>query len=54
MATKQGDMELLWWLIVMGQEDRELYRVIREAMWTLYQDNAAERSPRSDKPSNSS
>lgn len=45
-------MDLLWWLVRLGREDREQYRVIRAALWVLFVENSQARSARSDKPSN--
>jgi hypothetical protein len=49
----RSDMDLLWWLVQLGREDREHYRLIRAAMWALFVENSTARSERSDKPSNS-
>ncbi len=51
---ERGDMDLLGWLVEMGQHDREQYRVLRALMWSMFVDNSEERSRRSDKPSNCS
>jgi hypothetical protein len=47
-------LDLLCWLVELGATDRDQYRLIREAMWSMYAANAQSRSPRSDIPSNSS
>ncbi len=47
-------MNLLWWLVQLGQKDREQYRIIRAAMWAMYAENSESRSLCSDKPSNRS
>lgn len=53
MAERErGDMDLLGWLVEMGQRDREQYRILRALMWSMFVDNARERSRRSDIPSN--
>lgn len=51
---RNGSMDLLGWLVEMGQHDREQYRVLRALMWSMFVDNSAERSRRSDIPSNCS
>ena len=51
MGEKKSNGELLWWLVDMAQQDREHYRVIREALWALYAERSEDGSRYSDKPS---
>jgi hypothetical protein len=40
-SAVSGDMELLWWLVKLGADDRATYRVIRELMWKMFVDDYA-------------
>lgn len=33
------DVEIVWWLVRMGREDRDLYRRLRALGWRLAVDN---------------
>ena len=48
VVSKSSDLELLCWLVDLGQVDREQYREIRALMWSFYIEN----SGHSEKPSN--
>jgi hypothetical protein len=47
---RETDVELLWWLVAMGLEDREQYRELRAVAWAL----RVERSSCSNIPSETS
>lgn len=47
-------MAILRWLVGLARSDRDTYRLIREALWTLRVENEQERSLRSVCPSNMS
>jgi hypothetical protein len=36
-AARNGDedVDLVWWLVRLGQEDRETYRKLRDLAWQL-------------------
>jgi hypothetical protein len=48
--VRDEDLDLVWWLIAMGRDDREQYREIRDALWAL----RVERSRCSNIPSKNS
>lgn len=33
------DVELVWWLVKLGRDDRETYRKLREIAWRLASEN---------------
>ncbi len=41
MQADDDELELTWWLVSMGQTDRELYRAIRAAAWAIYSDESS-------------
>jgi hypothetical protein len=41
-AAAKGDeaeLELVWWLVTLGREDRETYRKLRDLAWRLVEGN---------------
>jgi hypothetical protein len=44
------DLELVWWLVQLGLEDRETYRRVRALAWELVQQNHTADSESSDTP----
>lgn len=39
-VTSEADVDLVWWLVKLGREDRALYRKLREIAWGLVEANA--------------
>lgn len=39
-ATASDDVDLVWWLVKLGRDDRETYRKLREIAWRLASENA--------------